>query len=359
MDDLFHYQYPFRFPDLFEGNLTKYERLVRIEFIKMFNSKDPHKSFNLKQFFNTYRGPLKCFYSTIYSIKLKKLKLEKIMVGYPYFYETDNLNQDENFMIFSLDPISENSELNLAHVSSVPIMIDPSQFKLGDEFSYKFCDQISQLCGSFQVIPETQTLVLDYNGFCSLVSKSDVILSTISSDLGVTKVSAMEQAQKFFQDKNVVVQAGGVQGVVYKAGSYLQSAGSAGLVSQTLALAKLAGVSGLQVLQAQPALAIAIPTTGAMFFYGCGALAGNNTVGKVLVTAGDAFALPMKGVEIMWNSYGNPVIQKVFGIPVILNMTQTFKTGPGYTLQEIRNYIPLNNSSLLKSIKTKIIDWLS
>jgi len=41
MDDLFRDQYPFRFPDLFEGNLTKYERLVRIEFIKTFSSKDP------------------------------------------------------------------------------------------------------------------------------------------------------------------------------------------------------------------------------------------------------------------------------------------------------------------------------
>lgn len=281
------------------------------------------------------------------------------MIGYPYFYETDNLNQDENFMIFSLDPISEDSELNLAPASSLPIFIEPSQFKLGDEFSYRFCDQISQLCGSFQVIPETQTLVLDYNSFCNLVSKSDVILSTISSDLGVTKVSAMEQAQKFFQDKNIVVQAGGVQGAVYKVGSYLQSAGSAGLVSQTLALAKLAGVSGLRILQAQPALAIAIPTTGAMFFYGCGAIAGNNTIGKALVTTGDVLALPMKGVEIMWNSYGNPVIQKVFGVPVILNMTQTFKTGPGYTLKEIRNYIPLNNISLVKSIKNKVIKWLS
>lgn len=281
------------------------------------------------------------------------------MVGYPFFYETDNLNQDENFMIFSLDPISEDSGLNLAHASSLPIFIEPSSFNLGDDFSYQFCDQISQLCGSFQVIPETQTLVLDYNGFCNLVSNSDEILSTISSDLGVTKVSAMEQAQKFFQDKNIVVQAGGVQGAVYKIGSYLQSAGSAGLVSQTLALAKLAGVSGLQILQAQPALAIAIPTTGAMFFYGCGAVAGNNTIGKALVTTGHVLALPMKGVEIIWNSYGNPVIHKVFGIPVILNMTQTFKTGPGYTLQEIRNYIPLNNTSLVKSIKNKLIKWLS
>ena len=281
------------------------------------------------------------------------------MLGYPYFYESDNLNQDENFMIFSLDPVSEDSELNLAHASSLPIIVNPSPFKLGDEFSYKFCDQISQLCGSFQIIPETQTFVLDYNGFCRLASESDVIISTISSDLEMTKTSAMEQAQKFFQDKNVIVQAGGVQGAVYKVGSYLQSAGSAGLVSRTLALAKLAGVSGLQILQAQPALAIAIPTTGAMFFYGCGAVFGNNTIGKVFVTTGDVLALPMKGVEIMWNSYGNPVIQRVFGIPVILNLTQTFKTGPGYTVKEIRDYIPLNNTSLVKSIKDRLIKWLS
>ena len=55
MDDLFHYQYPFRFPDLFEGDLTKHERLVRIEFIKTFSSKDVQKRFNIRQFFNTYK----------------------------------------------------------------------------------------------------------------------------------------------------------------------------------------------------------------------------------------------------------------------------------------------------------------
>ena len=175
----------------------------------------------------------------------------------------------------------------------------------------------------------------------------------------MTKVSAIERTQKFFQDKNIIVQPDGVQGTVYKVGLYLQSAGSAGLVTHTIGLAKLVGISGLQILRAQPALAIVIPTTGAMFFYGCGSVFGNNTIGKAFVSAGDVLALPMKGVEIMWNSYGNPVIQKVFGIPVILNMTQTFKTGPGYTLKEIRDYIPLNNTSLLKSIKNKVIKWLS
>ena len=78
-------------------------------------------------------------------------------------------------------------------------------------------------------------------------------------------------------------------------------AGSAGLVANTLALAKVAGVGGLQILKAQPYLAIAIPTTGAIFFYGLGTVVGNNIVGKALITTGDGLAIPMKALEIMWN----------------------------------------------------------
>jgi hypothetical protein len=288
----------------------------------------------------------------------------KIMVGFPFFYGNESLvqkdlNQEEKFMIFSLDPVPENSELNLTLASSLPILVEPFKLELGDEFTYQFCDQISQLCGTFRVMPEAKTLVLDFDGFCKLVSKSDLIVSNLSSDLKITKESAMKQAQNFFSDKNVVVQAKGVQGTIYKVGSYLQSAGSAGLVAHTLGLAKLAGVSGFQILQAQPALALAIPTTGAIFFYGCGAISGNNTIGKAFITAGDVLALPMKGVEIMWNSYGNSITQNVFGMPVILNMTQTFKTGPGYTVKEVVKYIALDNKSLLRTIKNKIIHWLS
>ena len=290
--------------------------------------------------------------------------MEKIMIGYPFFYGNEDLiqkdvYQDEKLMIFYLDPVTENSELNLIQAASLPILVEPVNLPLGDEFNFQFCDQISQLCGSFRVMPDTRTLVLDYDGFCKLVSQSDRIISSLSSDLEITKESAMQQAQNFFRDKNVIVQAEGVQGTLYKVGSYFQSAGSAGFVANTLALAKVAGVSGFQILKAQPYLAVAIPTTGAMLFYGCGAIIGNNTFGKALINTGDAPALPMKGVEIMWNSYGNPIIQKVFGIPVILNMTQTFKTGPGYTVEEVARYISLNKKSLFKAMKDKIINWLS
>lgn len=129
------------------------------------------------------------------------------MIGYPYSYGTNNLNQDEKFMIFSLNPISEDSELNLAYASSLPVQIiaESAEFNLGDSFSYQFCDHISQICGTFQHIPETKTLVLDYNGFCKFVYESDAILNAISTDLGMTKGSAIEQAQNFFKDKQVVV----------------------------------------------------------------------------------------------------------------------------------------------------------
>ena len=281
------------------------------------------------------------------------------MIGYPFFYGNEDLIQNEKWIIFYLDPITENSELYLTQAASLPVLVEPLNLPLGDEFTYKFCDQVSQLCGSFRVMPDTKTLVLDYDGFCRLVSQSDIIISNLSSDLVITKESAMQKAQNFFSDKNVIVQAEGVQGRIYQIGSYLQSAGSAGFVANTLALAKVAGVSGLQVLKAQPYLAVAIPTTGAMFFYGVGAIVGNNGFGKALITAGDALALPMKGVEIMWNSYGNPIIQKVFGIPVILNMTQTFKTGPGYTVEEVARYISLNKKSLVEATREKLINWLS
>jgi len=40
-------------------------------------------------------------------------------------------------------------------------------------------------------------------------------------------------------------------------------------------------------------------------------------------------------------------------------MTQTFKTGPGYNLQEVSKYINFNKKSLFRNIKDRIIKWLS
>ena len=295
-------------------------------------------------------------------ILYRKRKMEQIMIGYPFFYGNEDLIQKDFYkddMIFYLDPITENLELNLTQAASLPILVETINLPLGDEFTHQFCDQISQHCGTFRIMPDTKTFVIDFDGFCKVVSENNVIINKVASNLVIPQESAIQQAQNFFRDKTVIVQAEGLQGSLYKVGLWFQSAGSAGLVTQTISLAKLAGVSGLQILKAQPYLAIALPTTGAMFFYGCGAIVGNNTFGKALITTGDLLALPMKGFEIMWNSYGNPLIQNVLGIPVILNMTQTFKTGPGYTIDEVVKYISFNKPSIFKTLKKKLINWLS
>lgn len=253
--------------------------------------------------------------------------------------------QKEDFIIFGLTPISKKSEKTYL-AASVPIVFGPPMGTCipGEEFALRFCEEIYKVCGNLYLIPGTDTLVLNYNSFCRFVSSSDFIVSTIVDDLDITKQSALEQAKIFFEGKNVVVQATGIQGKVYKVGSYLQSASSAVLVTRTLAYARLAGVNGLRVLKAEPMLAIALPTTGAIFFYGCAAIAGNHTVGRVCASTGDICATPMKGVEIMWNSYVTPACQKIFGFPVILNMTQIFKTSFGYTPREIASYIKFSLS---------------
>ena len=58
-----------------------------------------------------------------------------IMVRYQFFYKNDNLDQNEKFIIFSLHPITENSELNLTQALALwilPMVIEPNKY---DEFS--------------------------------------------------------------------------------------------------------------------------------------------------------------------------------------------------------------------------------
>ncbi len=50
----------------------------------------------------------------------------------------------------------------------------------------------------------------------------------------------MEETRKFVRDKNVIVKP---KAAIYTVGSYLQSAGSAGLVTRTLVIAKVVKVS--------------------------------------------------------------------------------------------------------------------
>lgn len=94
-------------------------------------------------------------------------------------------------------------------------------------------------------------------------------------------------------------------------------------------MAKAAGVTGLQIMKAQPIMLIALPTVGGMFFHGCGALIGNNTVGRTCNTIGNVLNIPMSYTELVYNAYIAPFINKTIGLPTVLNYTKQAVRGPG------------------------------
>ena len=92
------------------------------------------------------------------------------MVGYPYNYgdRSSKQNHENQFLIFNLNPISEDSII--ASSLPLPIFLDfqGTENAFGNEFNYELCNKITHLCQTFTQIPDTQTFILNYEDFSSL-----------------------------------------------------------------------------------------------------------------------------------------------------------------------------------------------
>lgn len=114
IDDLFHYQYPFRFPDLFEGNLTKYEKLVRIQFIQIFSSKYSRKTVNIRQFFNTYKVSNK---------KVKEIK--QIFIHLIKIFQQHQLIEEQALLLTNIGLVSISiNRLTTSNISHAVILYE-------------------------------------------------------------------------------------------------------------------------------------------------------------------------------------------------------------------------------------------
>lgn len=210
-------------------------------------------------------------------------------------------------------------------------------------------------------IPETKTFLLTDDSSCKLIQNQNVFVAGVGDQLGVDTTKAVGAIGDFFKDKTVLVQQTGLEGYVYKMGTFVQTAGSASLVGKTIILAQAAGVTGLQIIQAQPFLVVALPTVGAMFFHGCGSIAGNNLVGRTCNTIGNTLNIPMAFTESLLNKYAGPVIKKVVGISTCFNYSKQMRRGPGLDSQEALAFLHLDpdgRKSILKTIKCFFIKKL-
>ena len=114
LEELFDYQYQFKYPDLFEtenNKLTKNQYLVRFEFIRVFSIKSATKHFYLREFFQQHpvsnkriRDMKQIFIELIsqfYQIRLINSKV-KLMLHNNYI-DIDNLttfNISDGFILY-------------------------------------------------------------------------------------------------------------------------------------------------------------------------------------------------------------------------------------------------------------------
>ncbi len=117
LEDLFHYGYPFRIPDLFEldlnnRKLSKYENLVRVEFIKTFSSRDVEKPFYIREFLNTYK---------ISNQKIKEIK--QIFIDIIHIFQQYQLIEKEGLLMPNRSPINI-YDLNTSNISDGVILYE-------------------------------------------------------------------------------------------------------------------------------------------------------------------------------------------------------------------------------------------
>lgn len=232
-------------------------------------------------------------------------------------------------------------------------------FAQPDPSGYTICTELLNTCNDVSYIPNSHTLVVTDESFCNLIQQTDKFIDNVAVALNVEPNQAVNEISNFFADKTLLVQQTGVQNYLYKAGTFTQTAGSATMVSRTITMAKAAGVTGLNIIKAQPLMVITLPTLGGMFFHGCGALAGNNTVGRTCNTIGNILNIPMAFTESIYNTYGAPVINRVIGVPTVLNYTKQVLRGPGLDSQEALHLLTEGEKvSIPKLIKCWIIEKL-
>lgn len=94
-------------------------------------------------------------------------------------------------------------------------------------------------------------------------------------------------------------------------------------------MAKAVGATGFTVIKAQPLILVAVPTIGALFCHRVGTLLGNNTAGRLFNSVGNLLKAPLGFVELSYNVYIAPFVNRTLGLPTILNYTKQIQRSPG------------------------------
>ena len=213
-------------------------------------------------------------------------------------------------------------------------------------------DILTQTCEEISYIPETQTLIVSDESFQKLATETDSFINQVSDNLDLSREQTVNYISNFFDDRTLLVQLTGIEGITYQVGMVIEASLPSVFVARTLVIARAAGITRLQIIQAQPIFIIILPTVGGLFFHGVGSLVGNNTIGRTCKSIGNILNIPLYYCEQLYNVYIEPAVNKKIGLATTFNYIQQVMLGSGLTSKEALNLIQQNQKdSLIKIVK--------
>lgn len=245
------------------------------------------------------------------------------------------------------DIIADQKEyIDLSYAAADGIVSFDKQTQLISSELLKHCEKLSY-------IPETNTVLMTNVDMQNIFGANETISENISSILKIDVNTTKDAINDYFGKHIVIVQPKGLAGGVYVMGQWAQTLAPAYYTHQVVSMSSLLGNRGLYILGNRPLLAVAICTSGGLFFNGLGVVLGNNTAGNCCKTIGWALNRPMKGVEIVLNNLVCAPITAVTGLPLIFNYSDVQNEGPGINVTKVKEICQRANRNYGK----KAVNW--
>lgn len=202
-------------------------------------------------------------------------------------------------------------------------------FKNFNSDSYTIICETGKYFEGLTYYPHTKIIVLEGQSKNHLVFSDfpKKFIPELAEELKVAPMTAYEKSIEFFEDKQVVVQPNGIQGVVYNFMQNVQNYVPVAYTYKALAVIKTTGATGLRIITGAPLTFVGVTYLAGMTCAYFGSVAGNNTVGAVFNTSAYVLTRPMRGVEITVNGLVLLPLSNLTGMPMIMNGTGLITEG--------------------------------
>lgn len=182
---------------------------------------------------------------------------------------------------------------------------------------------------SFESFEKTNKILLNSKDFKKLIISHQSYINDVSEMTGRSREQVMLDFAKYHHNREFVIQATGISGLIHKVTNTAYVTGSAMQSVVATATSHISGVTGTSFIGATPSLVIFVPLLGGIFFSALERVTANTPIQPICIVARDVCLIPPKIFEIAYNEILIGPVLRVLGIDVPLNVTSMLKFGKG------------------------------